>query len=383
MLTMRCNLLILKYCCQIRSWAITGVLCTSTTLAPTLFAAAPPKDPVPTSKGEAPELKTRPLPPASPTSREPLPTQKIVIPADGKASEAKATSEYVLGPQDVISVQSMHMEELQDRVVPIDLNGAVRLPMIGRVAVAGLTPSELERELTERYHEYIKDPELTVTVKEYRSQPISVLGAVRTPGVLQVQGKRSLFEVISMAGGLADDAGFSVTITRRRDRYGDLPLSSATTDATGNYSVAQVNVRAILDATDPASNIAIYPEDVVTVPTAKMVYVLGTVQRTGGFALNEEESVTVLQAVALAQGFDRFAKPDKSVILRKQAGSSERTEIAVNVKAILEGKAEDQALRQDDILYIPDSAKKRALSRAVEATIGVGSGVAIWRVGRP
>jgi polysaccharide export outer membrane protein len=341
-------------------------------------AAAPPQDPVPDSVGESPTFKTRKASPGD--------DGEATIVISGSRPDSRSdggAGEYLLGPHDVLKIQSLYMEELQDRTVPIDLNGVIRLPMIGRVPAAGMTPTQLEQDLTERYKEYVRDPALSVTVAEYRSQPVSVLGAVRNPGVLQVQGRRTLFEVISMAGGLADDAGYQVTITRRRDLHGPLPLPSASDDPSGRYSVAQVSVRSIMNASDPSANISILPEDVVSVPTAKMVYVLGTVQKTGGFALNEEESVSVLQAVALAQGFDRFAKPDKSVILRKQPGSTERTEIAVDVKAILEGKAEDQALREDDILYVPDSTKKRVLSRTLEATIGVGSGIAIWRVGRP
>lgn len=377
-----------------RSYGIAArMLCLAAAWVCIAFAAAPPaQDPAPDATGEVPALKQRHPGPDAPSSRpggadprtppDSSQTENFLVPGGPTQGARTPSGEYVLGPQDVLSIQSLYMEELQDRTVPIDLNGVIRLPMIGRVSAAGMTPTELERDLNERFLEYVKDPALSVTVKEYRSQPVSVLGAVRNPGVLQVQGRRSLFEVISMAGGLADDAGYSITITRRRDLYGSLPLATAKDDETGTYSVAQVNVRAMLDATDPGSNIAIFPEDIVSVPTAKMVYVLGTVPRPGGFALNEEESVTVLQAVALAQGFDRFAKPEKSVILRKQAGSTERTEIAVNVKDILQGKAEDQALRQDDILYVPDSAKKRAMARAVEASIAIGAGVTIWRVGR-
>lgn len=362
------------------STATLGILwLMASVISPHLGYSGPPADPAPDAKGAVPELQQR----QKVDSGDLAPASGEIVISGSRPTTSPSGGEYVLGPQDVLTIQSLYLEELNDRTVPIDLNGVVRLPMIGRVSASGLTPTELERELGERYREYVKDPELTVTVKEYRSQPVSVLGAVRTPGVLQVQGRRTLFEIISMAGGLREDAGYGVSITRRSDLNGPIPLPNAKPDATGKYSVAQVNVRSIMEASDPGANISILPEDVVSIPTAKMVYVLGTVRRTGGFALNDEESVTVLQAVAMAQGFDRFAKPEKSVILRKQPGSTERAEIEVNVKDILEGKAEDQALRQDDILYIPDSAGKRAFARAIEATIGVGSGVAVWRVGRP
>ena len=223
---------------------------------------------------------------------------------------------------------------------------------------------------------------MSVSIVEYRSQPISVLGQVSAPGVHQIQGHKSLFEVLSLAGGLKADAGYSVKITRRLE-WGRIPLPGAADDPSGQFSVASVNIKGIMDASNPAGNIAVKPEDVITVPKAELIYVIGTVRRPGGFVLGENETRSALEVLAMAEGLDRFALAKNAKIMRVVPGSPKRAEIPVNLKLLLAGKIGDIPLQAEDILFVPNSLKKAATVRGIEAALGMGSsigtGLAIYR----
>jgi polysaccharide export outer membrane protein len=287
-------------------------------------------------------------------------------------------STYLLGPEDELSLSAPELEVLPGKTVRVDGEGDLQVPMVGRVHVAGLTVQQSEQELNKRLKTYIKDPQVAIDVKELRSQPASVLGAVNSPGIHQVQGHKTLMEMISMAGGVRQDAGYSIRITREMD-WGCIPLSNSTIDASGRFSVAQVNLQSIMDAKTPEENIQILPHDVITVPKAEMVFVTGEVKKSGGFILGEHQSMSVLQAVSLAEGLGQTADKKHAKILRLNPGADQRVEIAVNLKGILEGKSNDVTLQGNDILFIPGNAGKKVALRVIEAAIQTGTGVAIYR----
>jgi polysaccharide biosynthesis/export protein len=134
----------------------------------------------------------------------------------------------------------------------------------------------------------------------------------------------------------------------------------------------------LINAKNPDENIAVKPNDVISVPRAPTVYVIGEVQKAGGYVLNDREDVTVLQALSMAGGVDKMAKPQDARILRLTSGSVARMEIPVNVTKILEGKNPDVRMQGDDILFVPNNVSKRAAVRAIEAMIQTGSGILIW-----
>jgi polysaccharide export outer membrane protein len=143
--------------------------------------------------------------------------------------------------------------------------------------------------------------------------------------------------------------------------------------------VGTVNLKQIMDAEDPQGNILIFPHDVITVPKAEMVYVIGDVKRSGGFALGQDESISVLQALSLAEGLNGTADTRHARILRLDTNTSQRVETYVDVKKILSGKSGDVRLLGDDILFIPGSIGKKTTLRAIEAAVQTGSGLVIWR----
>lgn len=292
-------------------------------------------------------------------------------------SEPPADTNYVLGPNDVVVVNVLHLEEITSKSVPIDQAGNVDIPLAGSIHTSGTTVQQLTNEIKTRLQKYLRDPQVTITIAEYHSQPVSVLGAVNKPGVQQLEGHRTLFEVLSTAGGLRNDAGSTVTITRLLV-WGPVPLPTVHVDVENGNSVAQVNVDSIMFARHPEENIRIMPNDVITVPVAQVIYVLGCVKRAGGYSLGEVPTISALAALAKAEGMDRAAAPQRSKILRPMR-AGERIEIAVDLKRILEGKANDVALHPNDILFIPVSHSKAAALRVAEAALQIGTGAVIYR----
>lgn len=285
---------------------------------------------------------------------------------------------YRVGPGDQLVFRIVNAEEIGDKPVGVDLDGCVRLPVVGRLHVAGSTVAQIEAEVRKRLSTYLLHPDVTVSVAEYRSQPVSVVGAVRNPGVQQVQGRKTLLEMLSLAGGLDTAAGSSLTLTRRLE-FGRIPLPGAADDPTGQFSVASVPLRSIIEAKSPEENIEIQPHDVISVPKGRHVYVLGQVQRAGEFPLGERENVSILQAVSMAGGLDQFAKPEHTRILRRTAEGPSRIEVPVDLRRIIAGKDPDLNLSAEDIVVVPHNAPKRAALRALEKAVELGTGVIIWR----
>jgi polysaccharide export outer membrane protein len=287
-------------------------------------------------------------------------------------------STYVLGTDDQVIIRAMHAEEISDKPFRIEANGYVSMPLVGRMRAASLTIEQFEADLTERLRKFYVDPQISVSISEFLSQPVSVVGAVVSPGVHQLQGRKTMLELISMVGGLRGDAGPIIKVTRQRE-WGRIPLPNAHEDPSGQFNVAEVNVKDLIEAKNPAENILICPKDVITVPASAIVYVIGEVKKAGGFVLGPRPTMSVLEAVSMAEGFQPRAAPQKSRILRRlKVTDTSRTEIPVNVRGILAGKTADVQLRPDDILFIPNSMAKNAALRGAETAIQIGTGLVIW-----
>jgi polysaccharide export outer membrane protein len=314
-----------------------------------------------------------------------------MAPASGQNSSPPATdqvkpkcepqirSTYLLGPDDLLEISAPEFTESSAKRSRVDGDGNADVPLVGRVHVAGLTVQQTEEKLDKLLRTYIRDPQVAVNVSEVHSEPVSVLGAVNTPGVHQVQGQKTLLEMLSLAGGIRQDAGYSVRITRE-SAWGCIPLPNAKPDASGRFSVAELNLKKIMEAKNPEENIQIFPHDVISVPKADMVYVIGEVRRSGGFVLGEHQTISVLQALSMAEGLNTGADTRHAKILRLKKEADQREELHVDVKGVLAGKKPDLPLQGDDILFIPGSTGKKAALRGLEAALQTGTGLAIWRM---
>jgi polysaccharide export outer membrane protein len=298
-------------------------------------------------------------------------------PAAANATDAAhAPSSYLLGPNDQVSLFVGELEEqFADKTFRIDMNGDLTLPMIGRIHAMGLTQAELEDQVKYHFAEIIKEPDIVVNVTDYGGQPVSVLGSVNGPAIRQLQGGKSLFEVLALAGGLTTEAGTTVVITRDL-KWGPIPLPEATVTPDGEHSVVTIRVKDVMRG--GKENIAIRSGDTVFVPRADVVYAVGDVTKPGGFPIGENEIISALQVVSLAEGMVKTAAGDKAKILRLNPGSSVRTEIPINLKLLMAGKAPDVMLKPNDILFVPNSDAKSAAFRTVDAIVNAASGLALY-----
>jgi polysaccharide export outer membrane protein len=293
---------------------------------------------------------------------------------------AAELTNYRLGPEDQVSIRVVDLDKLQldNASAPrINVNGDLDLPVIGNLHAEGLTLEELKLAIAARLSDILNKPSVSVSIVQYRNHPVSVLGSVRNPGVFQVAQSKHLLELLSLAGGLAPDAGDKIKISRLQVS-GLLPLPNVQADAATGYLVGTVSVRPLLDASDPSLNILVQDGDVISVSKAELVYVMGAVKRAGGFTLGDHPQISVLQALSLAEGLDRAASLTTARLLREEKSGQQRTEIPVNLKPIMAGTAPDVPLLANDILFVPTSGVKMASLRAIEAAVQVGSGFAVF-----
>jgi polysaccharide export outer membrane protein len=288
-------------------------------------------------------------------------------------------SASLLGPDDQLTIRVADVDEISDKPVRISSTGFITLPLAGRIHAAGMTVEQLESEIAERLDPYLNEPTVSVTRMEIRSQPVSVIGAVASPGVHQLQGQKTLVEMLSMAGGLKEDSGYKVRVTRRLE-WGRIPLSDAADDPTGEFSFVEISLPDLTDGKNPALNIPIMPNDVISVAKAEMVYVIGDVGKSGAIMLGGRQQVTVLQAVSIAGGAAKTAKTKQTKILRLDPASAKRTEISIDLAALLGGKVDDVPMQPEDILYVPSGSNRNLTTRALESVLQIGTGVAILSV---
>lgn len=303
----------------------------------------------------------------------------VLLPSAGLAqSGLPRASSYRLGPGDRVGVSLGDLKELDIKPALIDLDGTIDLQQAGRSQAAGLTCAELSAEIARKLRPIVREPRVKVEVLDYGSQPVSILGSVNKPGIHQLRGPKSLVEVLAMAEGMKPEAGNLLKITRVKSA-GELTVEGARSDPAGQFMTAEIGIKALLEARAPESNIEIRPHDVITVPRADLIYVLGNVRKPGGFPLAERETLTVLQALSLAEGVDPLGAPQQARILHSAGAGTVTGQVPVDVKGILAGKRQDQELRPNDILFIPSSRTRSAGIRALEAGIQLGTGVAIFR----
>ncbi len=357
------------------------------------------------------------------------------------ASRALPPHDYVIGSGDLLAIQVFDVQELS-REVRVSQTGTIGIPLVPvRLHVAGLTEIQTQRKIAEvlESNGLVSHPDVSVTVKDRKSKPITIVGAVQHSMVYQADRQVTLIEVLAEAGGISNDAGDTVIITRLETdpasdseppvigsadaaatpllqgtpksepatpvtasrASGDSPALDATwrtpaeisssappaksTDAPDPVpppiaNTITVNLARILENGDTSSNVVLQPGDVVTVPHAGIVYALGAVTRPGGFVVsNDRGQLTTLKLLSLAGGLDHAAKSDHAVIVRHD-GNGQQHEVEVDLKKVMKFEAEDVRLQPSDILYVPKSAAKQALIKAAEATAAIGTAVAIYRL---
>lgn len=276
--------------------------------------------------------------------------------------------DYVIGPQDLLTISVMESPEMS-REVRVAADGTVSLALLAeRVRVTGLNLSQVEDLLKQKYQEagILNQGNITVTLKELQSKPVTVMGSVRAPGVFQVSGQVRLLRLLSLAGGFTDDVGMTVKLLRE--------------DESGKIQMLQANVEDLREGRAEA-NLLVQGGDTVNVPPAGVIYVIGAVNHPGRFLLRSDtQQTTILNVLALAEDLKRSAKPGKAVLIRKQPQGTGVEQIPVDIRSILDHKQDDMTVMANDVLYIPDSTAKRAFSRGLEAAVQLATGAVLFGV---
>ncbi|MCS7026093.1 MAG: polysaccharide biosynthesis/export family protein [Bryobacteraceae bacterium] len=279
-----------------------------------------------------------------------------------------------IGPHDLLAISVYGAPELS-RSARVGADGLIRLPMLRQKLKAdGLLPSELELAIAAaiQSENLLVDPVVTVTVAEYHSRPISVVGAVRKPLTFQAMGSSTLLDALTRAEGLTPEAGPEILVSRSQPGPDGAPATI----------VQRIPVRALIHEADPEMNIQLYGGEQIRVPEVGKIYVVGNVRKPGAFPVQDASGTTLLKVLALTEGLLPFAAK-QAYIYRQPPNSTVKHEIPVELQKIVERKAPDIPLEVNDILYIPDNKGKRLTVTTLERLAGFGSatasGIIIWR----
>src|SRR5229473_5130303 len=306
----------------------------SISLAVLAFLALPSSHGFAQDRVGSSEVRAEAPRPASQTT--PVATHSTVSPQD-----------LLIGAGDLLEVSLYGMPDFKTDV-RVSAGGEISLPMLGTVAVSGLSVEQaetlIERNLSQK--SLFNDPHVTVFEKEYATQGISLLGEVQRPGIYPLLGSRRLYDAISAAGGTTPKAGRYVLVTRRDDPQHPVrvPLSTGAPESMEN-------------------NVSVEPGDTIVVSKAGIVYVVGDVHQPGGFVMENGNDITVLKAIALAQGTNPNAKLDGARVIRKTAEGPQ--DVPLSLKKIMAAQAPDIQLQADDVVFVPGSAAKSATKRGV------------------
>jgi len=299
-------------------------------------------------------------------AQNPIEPQLAADEANRAPSEAMQVSndrdKIRIGAGDLVEVSLYGVADFKNES-RVSESGELSVPLVGSVNVRGLTIEEAQDKVAKSLKDggYFREPHVMILIRDFASQGISVLGEVAKPGVYPAMSTRRLYDLISLAGGFGAKAGKTITITHRDhpDQPEKVILSS---DQTKSME----------------SNVAVYPGDTILVGRAGVVYVVGDVVRPGGFLMENSERMTVLEAVALAQGVNRTAALGSARVIRRNSGHPE--EVKIPLKSIMAAKSNDVELMADDILFIPGSAAKGAAKRGMDSVIQIATSLAIFGV---
>jgi polysaccharide biosynthesis/export protein len=283
---------------------------------------------------------------------------------------ARFSQDYLLGPGDVVEITVFGIEDLKGKQLTLDSEGKISLPFINAVQLIGLTPRESEVKICTLYEaSVIKNPQVTISVKEYRSQFISVLGAVLKPGTYQLTRRAFLVDALAMAGGLLTEKAEARVYVHRASMT---PATSQVENVpeSGAKENIEIDLIQMLEQGDISLNIPIYAGDVISVPerVERFFYVLGDVNKSGAFEIKKGEQITLSKALASAGGLMPTAKANKTSIMRTNPDGTTK-QIPIDAKKLLKGEIADVSVAQNDVVFVPGSTAK-TIGRGLMGSIG-------------
>jgi len=270
---------------------------------------------------------------------------------------------YRIGPGDVLDIRIYNRPQLSREAVRVEGNGMIRMPLIeNEIQAVCLTEGELAKEISTRYARYYKNLQVDVFIKEYHSKQVAIIGAVNEQSRFELQRRVRLLELLTYAKGPSSRAGQTINIVH--STAASPCKQSDDTDTSAAFSSYKLSD--VLQG-DPKSNPYLETGDIVTLPEADQVYVVGNVFMPLTIAL--KEPITLTRAIAMAGGLKQDTKKDKIRILRQEPGTTTRKEITVDLSAIEKKSSEDLALAPNDIIDVPTSAGKSFLRSLVQGVV--------------
>jgi polysaccharide biosynthesis/export protein len=338
------------------------------------------------SEKTAPPPREEPLPKTSNRGNSGLSATNVLAAMD---------EDYRIGANDVLEIEIDDAPELSG-TRRVNANGTFLMPYLGRLTAKGKTPEDLAQIIASGLDQrYLFNPRVNVVVKQYNSRSFFIQGSVRSPGVYQIEGRPTILELLTVAGGLANDHASTAFVIRKlktaggaasedqeagnpaaqRPRY-TLPTNQAVTvseaaksDGMPQYTLHKTNLVGLLRG-NFGQNFFLEPGDIVNIPQTEMFFVAGEVQAPGSFALKEGTSLR--QAIALAQGTNFKAASNRTVIFRESQETGQRQEIQVDLGAVMSGKANDLPIMANDIIIIPNS-KMKTIAAPMLSALGMSA----------
>lgn len=278
-------------------------------------------------------------------------------------NQTRTIDDYLIGSEDLLEIDAYNVEDIK-KTVRVNSQGDIALPLVGIIKAKGMTTSELEKVITKKLDRYVQETVVNVFVKEYRSQRISIVGAVKQPQTYAVTGQRYLVDMLMTAGGLTEDAGNICYVIRPTIR-----------DSSNSHAgTIVIDLDELLINGNFNLNIPVFAADIISVPKGGVVFVDGAVKNPGVF--NMRGKITVVQAITMAQGLNSNAKLSDIRIFRDK-GKGERDVIPVDYEAIRKGESPDILLAENDIIIVPQSGIKNFFNgfmSSLRGLVSFGSG---------
>jgi len=275
-------------------------------------------------------------------------------------SSSDTPVKLLIGPGDQGDMSVYGVPELTTHF-RVGANGEVGLPLVGSLKIGGLTAEQAEEEITKKFVAggFLRSPHVTVMIRDYTTQGVSVMGEVARPGVYSALAARRLYDLFLAAGGLSQRAGRNVTIQHADKRPAE-----------------QITLGSDLMAT-AETNVELKPGDTVIVPRAGVVYVIGEVNRPGEYIITAGTSMTALSVMAMAAGPSRYASLGKTRLLRKTPQGLQNT--VIDLKKVMDAKNKDVALNSEDILFVPASKGRMAAEKGSSSVLSMLASLAMYR----
>lgn len=274
-----------------------------------------------------------------------------LVPLQGMAQETDPLqvgremfiNEYIVGPRDLLEIKVFELPEL-NQTVRVSEDGSITIPLLNRVIVGGMSKDAVERKLAELLEErFVKNPQVSVFIREYQSRVVAVIGAVEKPGMYELVGRQNLLQMVSKAGGIKENASSQIFVLRE--------------GKSGNAGSLSIDLEDLMANGNQKLNIPLHPGDVINIPVDKiiLVFVFGEVRNPGALQVKMSKKITLLQAIAQAGGTTEGAAKAGITVKRKDRKTGKEIQMKFNLKDIIKGNKPDIELKEGDVIFVPES----------------------------